>query len=323
MRFRFTPTVKRFSRFANIVIKDFIQKAKNYKQLDKKFNNLETGYDYAIAYISHFNSLKRRNVLFQNRYTVNFGDLKQDVFLSIEKQDESKSKGEFLPDGVILDNGDKIPMIRIFVEKMNCKKRGFIRRRFNYIENIRRYIVHETSHLYQFAKYEAFVDDEIYIGPSEDSKAYILESFLYMFQGEELDATMYEAFHTWNVNKFKVNLLDTFVTYIAEELNFLERKDYTSKEFFKAVKESEHVGNEIIVNYIFREYLPKSRFAKYFKKIPGLSLIKNRNYSKVISEMFSTYKKIAECEPIPKLYANGFRNDYAFSDLLFMLCCNL
>ena len=322
MRFRFTPLVKRFTKFANIVIRDFIKKARNLKALSKEFDSLETGYDFLLAYISHFSKLKKRNVLFQNQYEIDFGkDLSSTVFVEICKQDKSKSKAEFLTDGAVLKNNVHIPVIRLFTDKIRANTLKFLRKRFGYVEMLRKYIVHEVTHLYQFLAFDSFADDELYIGPDRTSKYFNLESFLYLFQREEIDAMIYESLHKWNVNRRKDNFVDIFVSCLSEQLYALEQRDYTCEEFFDSIKNLNIIENNIICNFLFLEYLPQSKFSKYFNKLPGLNKIKkvSKNAGKIADKLFNVYKDIVDGLPVPKKFVSACKNKFAFNEML----CNL
>lgn len=319
MKFRFTPIVRRFSKFANEVIRDFIAKARSHKPLVKNFNNLVTGYDYAVAYISYFNTLKNRRVLFKKEYTVNFGFKKDNIIVAFEKQDGSNTRGDFSALGITDDYKLQVPLIRILMEEFTCKKRGFLRKRFNVIEEIRRCIVHEVSHMYQFIKYEAFVNDELYVCPNKRSDTYALESFLYMFQGEELEAIVYEALHKWNICKHAKRFIDVFVTVLSEQLTYIEAKEYTSYEFFKAVSESSLPDNEIIVNYIFKTFLPASRFSKFFEDIPGLELIGDFDGNKIVSRLLYAYREILDDIPQYKPFKGNFKTIEKFNNLLELM----
>lgn len=312
MRFRFTPLVRKFSKFANIVIKDFIQSARNLKCLKKEFPELKTGYDYAIAYISHFSKLKRKNTLFQKQYKVDFGNCKNDLYVMLCKKDKSGSRADFQPEGIILSNNKLIPLLNIFLDKIKCSKLKSLRKRFNYIESIRRYIVHELAHCYQFLKLGAFDENDFYVVPDKSSKYFLLESFLYMLQGEELEAMLYESLHTYNVERHKRSVAEIFITYLADEIEYM-KENYTLKEFFDYVDNNGPYSGRILCDYIFNVYLPKTKFAKYFKDIKCKSV---DNAFKIIDELLDVYKNIADGLPISKKFVSGCKNSFAFNNLL-------
>lgn len=313
MRFRFTPLVRKFSKFANIVIKDFIQSARNLKCLKKEFPELKTGYDYAIAYISHFSKLKRKNILFQKQYTVNFGTGENELYVTFSKKDETKSRAEFIAEGVIIDKNKSIPLLNVFLDKIRPIKLKSLRKRFDYIEAIRKYIVHELAHYYQHLKFGAFVENKFYVTPDKSSKYFLLESFLYSFQKEELEAIMYEALHTWNIEKHKRSVADIFIGFIAEDLDYGEAYDNNANAFFNYIDKNGSLSDRITCDYIFNTYIPNTKFAKYFT---GIKCKRNKKSKSVISKMTSVYKDVYDGFPIPKKYVSACKNIFAFNNLL-------
>lgn len=294
MKYRYNSICKNITKFANKIISELIDNARNCNQVKKKFKNLKTGYDFLAAYISHKSSLEIPGPLLRGKYLVDFCKFKKEIHLTVRIGDGDR--------GCFKDGVGNSCFVYIYFNKIKCKQRAALRKKFEMVDGFRRFLVHELCHVYQYCTNQLIIDEK-YPCPEAGTGSYNLDCFLYMMNDMELGAMLMEAEQMWRASKKRTNISFLFRFLLSECMEDITTNRHCAESFKNEMGCSEK--NKVIYEYIFGDFIPRSKFANEFEETKeSINPDRALKVKKILEEDLTNYVWMHSPE-VKKRYKNS------------------